>query len=367
MSTYSDSEIIEQIKKDKRDVLIYLFEHNEAAIVKEMTLKGASEEDCSALLEDALVILWTQVKTGRFVLNEGVTFQLKQMVNDLWRIKTAEVVKSSADKYVSEQEKLKKFIATSTSTKYVSYNRGKVGISVPVFVLVSIAVLWFVIEYKPVEIRTIRKFIRIPSYITSDSPETPDDTLGEGEVPVPVSSRSQPTVMKSDSALKAPTDSSSSVTSKTVGSDPLSFAANFTDSVEDEEIVVRKDILMSIRSLKVIDKSAQDNLAEAGEKSLSKDLVEKLNPEAKLPESESRIAKTYQLEFWKSPVNFKGYKMSKAKIVLFGIDDPESVKIYSVDNILYISNSQNIYKIESTDEFLSLNKIRDNTILSLLR
>ncbi len=365
MSTYSDSEVFEQIKKDKKDILIYLFENNEAAIKKELSPKGASEEDCHALLEDALVQFWVQVKGDTFILNEGVKEQLKEIVNELWETSSSQTKnKTQEDKYISAEEKLKKYITTNTTVKYVSYNRGKVGVSIPIFALVSIAVIWFVFEYKPVEIRTISKFIRIPSYIYSDKKETVEDPLEEGEKIQPVNSyKSSQVSIASDSTTTLKEDSlnTESLESPTI--------ANFNlenDTIRDEDIVVRKDVLLSIKSMNVTDKSFNDNLKDADDKSLSKDLTDKLNPEAKLPEPETK-AKSYQIEFWKSPINFKGYKMSKNKIVLFGIDEPDNIKLYSIDNTVYISYIQNIYKLDNTDDFASLNKIKDTAILTLLK
>lgn len=371
MSTYSDSEILEQVQNDKKDILIYLFENNEASVKKELSVKGASEEDCRAVLEDALVLFWGQVQNNTFILNEGVNFQIQQLANDLWTSATsASKAQTEEDKYVSPEEKLKKYITTNTTVKYVSYNRGKVGVSIPLFVLISIAVIWFVIEYKPVEIRTISKFIRIPSYITSDKNEPVEDMMKEKEEkkikPINVNAQKTNRVSRnSDSIAALIEDSLNSVSLENQVVVELD-TENSSDTTREEDIVVRKDVLLSVKTIKATARSMVDNVQDADDKSLAKELTDKLNPEAKLPEPEIKT-KTYQVEFWQSPINFKGYKMSKNKIVLFGIDEPGLLKIYTLDNSVYIGHYQNIYKLESTDDFMSLNKIKDSTILTLLK
>lgn len=362
MSALSDSEILDQIKKDKKDVLLYLFESNEAALKKALISKGATEEDCHALLEDVLVGFWVEVKNESFILNEGIHKQLQQAAVELWDKTLAESHRHiGEDKYLSEEEKLKKFITTNTTIKYVSYNRGKVGVSIPIFLLISIGVIWFVVQYRPVEYRTIRKFIRIPS-ISLDNKDKEEDSAVKPSNTYTGSYQQNKTTASEDSTVFLQDSASQDASRNALR---MANAEEQEDSL-DEEIVVRKDMLLLTKVVKVQNKSLLEAGADTEEKSLTKEITEKLNPEANLPEAETRT-KSYLVEFWKSPINFKGYKINKGKIVLFGIDEPEQIKLYSVDNVLYFVYIQNIYKLDNTEEFASFNKIKDTSILSLLK
>jgi hypothetical protein len=364
MSSYSDQEVLIQIKKANKDILIHLYKTYEPVLKKIFEAKGASDDDTHALLEDTLVLFWDRVQQDHFVLNEGLKVQLPQLAEEIWEERVHVSLPASEDKYIKQDEKLKKFIAANTSIKYVSYNRGKVGVSIPLFALASVAVIWVVLEYKPVEIRTIAKLIKIPSYIYFNKPEAQDSVTSENNI------------MNQDFSHKKTYSNFRSQDSAAFRNDTSGMAYNTAsfensdnpkDTIQEEEIIVRKDMLLSIKSLKPIDKTVGSTEADADDKSLAKELAEKMNPEAKVPDYESKSFKTYQIELWKSPVNFKGYKMSKSKIVLYGLEDEEALKLYSVNDNLYLNYHNNIYKLEETEEFEPFNKIKDTGIFTLLK
>ena len=80
-----------------------------------------------------------------------------------------------------------------------------------------------------------------------------------------------------------------------------------------EDIIVKQDQLMIETSIPVEDKSGEST--EANEGQLTADAVSKLNPASDLPETEA-LPSDYFVEFWVSPINYRGYKMSKNKLVL---------------------------------------------------
>ncbi len=138
-----------------------------------------------------------------------------------------------------------------------------------------------------------------------------------------------------------------------------------------ESIVVKKDELFFTIYSKVIDKDEIDSLANAKkdttQKSTAQQTANALNPEAKLPEENLKQPKVCQVELWKSPVNYKGYKMAKNKVVLYGLDNPELVRIYNLNNSVYLGYENDFYKLESTFDFLSYSKVRDKTVLNKLK
>lgn len=58
-----------------------------------------------------------------------------------------------------------------------------------------------------------------------------------------------------------------------------------------------------------------------------------------------------RVEFWKSPINFSGYKYSGQKLVLFGIFDYKSVKLLRIKSALYMQYNDQYYLMESRNEF----------------
>jgi hypothetical protein len=366
MSGYNDTEIITHIKNGHKEVLIPLYKSLETAIKKSLADLGASEEDLHALVEDVLVLLWVQVQTGHFVLNEGLKIQLPKMALSLWEKRLVRQELEGEDQYVRPEEKIKKYLAANSSTKYVSYNRGKVGVSVPLFALASIAVVWLVLEYKPVEIRTIAKLIKIPSYIyfnrNNDSDSTPLAAVAGPVIPANHIAVAQ--TSENDSVFNPDSSSVSRA-----ASDGIVYAGGeglLNDTMKEEEIVVKKDVLVAVQNMKVLDKSPS-NTFETDEKPLVKELTEKMNPEAKVPDFDAKEGRSYQVEFWKSPVNFKGYKMSRNKLVLFGLEASDQVKMFLLNESFYLHYHNTLFKLEETDAFEPFTKVKDTGLFTGLK
>lgn len=335
MSALSNKEILDKVAQDEQEVLIYLFDAIEDPVTEMLEKEGATEDDIRAVIEDVLVNFWKEVKSQKFVLDVGIEAQLIKETKTLWEQAASKEKNVDNDLYLNPDEKLKKYITANTHLKYVSYNRGTIGVHVPVFFLLCIAAIGVVYKYRPVEIRTIKEFIQVP-YKMITSP-------------------------RSDSS-----DYQGTYTEEVVSStEPKSAGLNVKDSAENpdsaDQVVVRKDVLINARNIEVLDKSSATS-----EKSLSSQVAEKLNPQADLPEEELNSEKIYQVEVWRSPINFRGYKMIRNVLVLYGIDEPEVLKLYQLENNIYLGYQQSFYRLEKTDEFLPLNKVKDPALIAVL-
>lgn len=69
------------------------------------------------------------------------------------------------------------------------------------------------------------------------------------------------------------------------------------------------------------------------------------------------------VEFWESPVNYKGYRLGGDKMVLFGIM-PEGVNLVYHNAILYLTTLNNVYMVKSCSDFCQLKPIKDQTLCS---
>ena len=134
-------------------------------------------------------------------------------------------------------------------------------------------------------------------------------------------------------------------------------------NTEDANIVVKQDQLLISTTLNVEDKTDAGN---SSEESLSKDAVEHLNPAADLPEKE-KTTSAFIVEFWVSPINYRGYKMSKNKLILFGIEEPDAVKLYRVNEGIYMSYLKEYYKLVDSFDFLSYQKLKETEIPLAIR
>jgi len=135
-------------------------------------------------------------------------------------------------------------------------------------------------------------------------------------------------------------------------------ADSVTVTSEDENIVVKQDQLLIATTMIVEDKSEEGKEVD---ESLSKGAVEHMNPAADLPEKEEPPS-SFVIEFWVSPINYRGYKMSKNKLVLFGIEEPDAVKLYRVNDGIYMSYLKEYYRLNDTFDFMSYQKLKEAEI-----
>lgn len=117
---------------------------------------------------------------------------------------------------------------------------------------------------------------------------------------------------------------------------------------EEEDIIVRKDELLGVKTVEVL------NYDTAGAAPSSADTaMEQISG----IRSSNKILTSFKTEFWKSPVNYKGYKMTKNKIVLFGISPEEEVQLYMMEETIYMKVNKNFFRLSFTDEFKQFEKV----------
>jgi hypothetical protein len=118
---------------------------------------------------------------------------------------------------------------------------------------------------------------------------------------------------------------------------------------EDTEINLAKEELISIKSIKIIDldRSQKDTLAAnlAG--------VNQTN--------ESNL---FFVEFRKTPLNSKGYRMSKNRIILYGFSDFSSLNIYKVDEVYYLKSEEQVYRVALNPDFMPMERVNNSDLLA---
>jgi hypothetical protein len=124
----------------------------------------------------------------------------------------------------------------------------------------------------------------------------------------------------------------------------------------DSNIVVMTNQLVSVKSLPL---NSLDSLTKAGKVNHKSDSV----IAAMSNVSEEQDPRYYRIEFWQSPLNFRGYKMSKGKIVLYGINSNADMKLVKWDDEYYLMSNQVVYKVEYTDDYKPFEKVMDKTVL----
>lgn len=119
---------------------------------------------------------------------------------------------------------------------------------------------------------------------------------------------------------------------------------------EDSGINIASDELLTVKNIKII---------QIGEFIPSKDSSD--IQKTRLDNTNSEL---YFVEFWKTPLNSKGYRFTKNKIMLYGFDDFSSLTLYEIDNSFYIKSSDQVYKLLYSSEFKQLDRVLDSELLA---
>ena len=136
----------------------------------------------------------------------------------------------------------------------------------------------------------------------------------------------------------------------------------------EEEIVVKKEQLIISVSIPVIDKPVMNSKTTDATQNntLSHDAAEKLNPSAGIPEEE-KAATNYMVEFWVSPINYRGYKMSKNKLIIYGIEEPDAVKLYRLNDALFMKYHNEYYRLSNTFEYIPYQRMKETDVPLAIR
>lgn len=119
---------------------------------------------------------------------------------------------------------------------------------------------------------------------------------------------------------------------------------------EDSGINIASDELLTVKNIKII---------QIGEFIPSKDSSD--IQKTRIDDTNSDL---YFVEFWKTPLNSKGYRFTKNKIMLYGFDDFSNLTLYEIDHSFYIKSSDQVYKLLYSSEFKQLDRVLDSELLA---
>lgn len=74
----------------------------------------------------------------------------------------------------------------------------------------------------------------------------------------------------------------------------------------------------------------------------------------------------YTIEYWQSPINFKGYKLVGYTLQLYGLSNQTNLKLYKVDYQLYLRMNGLVYEIRSCVDGCAFSQTQDDGIRELI-
>jgi hypothetical protein len=75
-------------------------------------------------------------------------------------------------------------------------------------------------------------------------------------------------------------------------------------------------------------------------------------------------SKSMFVEFWESPLNFEGYKLSKKKLVVYGLSPQFDYKVYKEGTNYYLSYQNVYYKMKETQDFLPFTEVAKSEVFN---
>jgi RNA polymerase sigma factor (sigma-70 family) len=80
----SDQQVVSAIRNGNDKALTYLYERNLRMIRKFVLENSGTEPDSAELLQDALVVLWENVRSGKFTLQSKISTYLFSVAKNKW-------------------------------------------------------------------------------------------------------------------------------------------------------------------------------------------------------------------------------------------------------------------------------------------
>lgn len=132
-----------------------------------------------------------------------------------------------------------------------------------------------------------------------------------------------------------------------------------TNQLNATDIIVKKDQLIITYYLYPTDirntiSSQNNEIAPASSINSVKG-----NIENEISENVPENISNYTVEFWVSPINYRGYQLLNDKIVLFGIERPDAVELIRSGNKLWMKYGSDYYALEQGEHFESFVELNE--------
>ena len=137
-------------------------------------------------------------------------------------------------------------------------------------------------------------------------------------------------------------------------------------NVEEKDTVETIVEVEKLDSVTVADSTEQDDLLQIVKDEKLKSETLKLviiNKEPidtllqKLLDVKPVVQKQIIVEYWESPINYKGYKLSKSKLIIYGIKPLMESAIYKNESVYYFRANNLYYQLVESSDFKAISSI----------
>lgn len=123
-----------------------------------------------------------------------------------------------------------------------------------------------------------------------------------------------------------------------------------------------KDTLIDSSATLLKDTSTEDELKIKQDLKIKSDTIELIIIKSEIVDSlQSKLLgvksvkqERILLEYWESPLSYQGYKLSKTKLIVYGVLPIKKSKIYKYERDYYLNVDDLFYKLNETQEFVNI-------------
>ena len=70
----------------------------------------------------------------------------------------------------------------------------------------------------------------------------------------------------------------------------------------------------------------------------------------------------FMIEFWKTPLNSKGYKMTRSRLLIYGFPEKNDLALIKKNENYYLRNNNMVYKLNYSSEFKPMERSSGNDV-----
>lgn len=153
---------------------------------------------------------------------------------------------------------------------------------------------------------------------------------------------------------KAPAKKTETQKEKKPGNDSFVSMNNVSDSgyTESETYKVLKEELQSVKNIYV-------KVLSPKEKTNAKDSMIASLAGVSMPDDKE----FFMIEFWKTPLNSKGYKMTRSRLLIYGFNEGDDLLLVKDADKYYLRNNKIVYSLSYSAEFRPMERANENEIM----
>ena len=132
-------------------------------------------------------------------------------------------------------------------------------------------------------------------------------------------------------------------------------------NVEENNLVIKKDKLIASKEVSVLPLDFDQELLNHSTKA---DSLLSVVSDTRLDHN-SNVQKVV-VEFWESPINYKGYMDAGNKLILYGLDEQASFKLATYKNTLFIKYHNEVYELNSNHSYNNFSPCHKHFIIEAM-